>query len=148
MISWRRSHSRILTWQIPWTEEPGGLQSLGSQRVRHDWSDLAGTHTVRSDALCDRRPVTPLCASVFSPMKVKVFVAQWCLTFCEPMDCSLPGSSVHGILQARSLQQAAMPSLLQVSSQPRDWTWVSYVSCTGTQVLYLYCHLGSPPGIQ
>ena len=29
------THSRILAWKIPWTEEPGGLQSLGSQRVRH-----------------------------------------------------------------------------------------------------------------
>ena len=32
-------HSNILSWRIPWTEEPGGLQSLGSQRVRHYWSD-------------------------------------------------------------------------------------------------------------
>ena len=33
------THSRILAWRIPWTEEPGGLQSIGSQRVRHDLSD-------------------------------------------------------------------------------------------------------------
>ena len=30
------THSRILAWRIPWTEEPGGLQSMGLQRVRHD----------------------------------------------------------------------------------------------------------------
>ena len=30
------THCRILAWEIPWTEEPGGLQSMGSQRVRHD----------------------------------------------------------------------------------------------------------------
>ena len=30
------THSSILTWRIPWTEDPGGLQSVGSQRVRHD----------------------------------------------------------------------------------------------------------------
>ena len=30
------THSKILAWKIPWTEEPGGLQSTGSQRVRHD----------------------------------------------------------------------------------------------------------------
>ena len=30
------THSRILAWEIQWTEEPGGLQSMGSQRVRHD----------------------------------------------------------------------------------------------------------------
>ena len=32
------THSSILVWRIPWTEEPGGLQSRGSQRVRHDWA--------------------------------------------------------------------------------------------------------------
>ena len=32
------THSNILAWRIPWTEKPGGLQSLGSQRVRHDWA--------------------------------------------------------------------------------------------------------------
>ena len=32
------THSSILAWRIPWTEEPGGLQSMGSQRVRHDWA--------------------------------------------------------------------------------------------------------------
>ena len=35
----------ILVWRIPWTEEPGGLQTMGSQRVGHDQSDLAHTHT-------------------------------------------------------------------------------------------------------
>ena len=43
----RRGHSKypsILAWRTPWTEEPGGLQSTRSQRVRHDWSDLACTH--------------------------------------------------------------------------------------------------------
>ena len=42
-------------------------------------------------------------------LKVKVLVAQSYLTPCDPMDCSLPGSSVHGILQARTLEWAAMP---------------------------------------
>ena len=32
------THSNILAWRIPWTEEPGGLQSMGSQRVGHDWA--------------------------------------------------------------------------------------------------------------
>ena len=38
------THSGILAWSIPWTEEPGGLQSVGLQRSRHDYSDLACTH--------------------------------------------------------------------------------------------------------
>ena len=51
-------------------------------------------------------------------------VALLSLTLCDPMDCSSPGSSVHGILQARILEWVAMPSS-RGSSQPRDRTWVS-----------------------
>ena len=35
------THSSVLAWRIPWTEEPGKLQSIGSQRVRHYWGELA-----------------------------------------------------------------------------------------------------------
>ena len=52
---------------------------------------------------------------------------QLCPTFCDPMDCSLPGSSVHGILQARILEWVAMPSS-RGSSQSRDQTWVSRIT--------------------
>ena len=38
------THSSILAWRIPWTEEPGGIQSMGSQRVRHNWSNWAIYH--------------------------------------------------------------------------------------------------------
>ena len=43
-----RFHSNILAWRIPWTEEPGRLQSRGSQRVRHNWNVLACTHAYLS----------------------------------------------------------------------------------------------------
>ena len=46
---------------------------------------------------------------------------------CDPMDCSLPGSSVHGILQARILEWVAMPSS-RVSFWPWDRIWVSYIA--------------------
>ena len=49
---------------------------------------------------------------------------QSCLTLCDPIDCSLPGSSVHGILQARALEWAAMPSS-SGSSHPRPTDWRS-----------------------
>ena len=39
------THSSILAWRIPWTEEPGGLQSMGLQRVRYDWVTNTHTHT-------------------------------------------------------------------------------------------------------
>ena len=38
------THSSIPAWRIPWTEEPGSLRSIGLQRVRRNWSDLAHTH--------------------------------------------------------------------------------------------------------
>ena len=44
-------HSNVLGWRIPWTEEPGGLQSMGLQRVRHSWvTDHTDTHTTRLQA--------------------------------------------------------------------------------------------------
>ena len=51
------THSSILAWRIPWTEGPGGLRSIGSQRVEHDWSDLACS--MRVDMY--RCPSTPMC---------------------------------------------------------------------------------------
>ena len=41
------TQSSTLAWRIPWTEEPGGLQSMGSQRVRYDRSDLAHMHALQ-----------------------------------------------------------------------------------------------------
>ena len=48
---------------------------------------------------------------------------QSCLTLCEPMDCNMSGSSVHGIFQARILEQVAI-SFSRGSSWPRNWTQV------------------------
>ena len=53
-------------------------------------------------------------------------VAQSCPALCDPMDCSLPGSSVHGIFQARVLEGGAT-AFSRGSSQPRDQTWVSRI---------------------
>ena len=53
-------------------------------------------------------------------------VAQLCLTLCDPTDCSLPGSSVHGIFQAIVLELIAI-SFSRGSSQPRDQTQVSLI---------------------
>ena len=53
--------------------------------------------------------------------------AQSCPTVCDPMDCSLPGSSVHGILQARILEGLPFPSPGE-SSRPRDRTQVSRIA--------------------
>ena len=46
------THSSILAWRIPWTEEPEGLQSMGSQRVRHNWSDLTAAAASELETVC------------------------------------------------------------------------------------------------
>ena len=62
-IPWRRKWqpTPVFLWRIPWTEEPGGLQSIGSHRVGHNWSDLARTH------IC-----TYVCAQWFSHVWLRV----------------------------------------------------------------------------
>ena len=72
-----------------------------------------------------------------SHMKMKwneMKVAQLCPTLWDPMDCSQPGSSVHGILQARILEWIVIPSS-KASSWPCNPNHVSYVSCIGRPVL-------------
>ena len=79
-----------------------------------------------------------------SHLAVQVLVVQSCPTLCDPMDCSSPGSSVHGIFQARILEWVAI-SYSRGSSPPRDWT---QVSCVAGQVFTVWATreaLG-PPG--
>ena len=45
-LNWTYACSSVLAWKTPWTEEPGGLPSMGSHRVGHDWSDLAAAAAV------------------------------------------------------------------------------------------------------
>ena len=69
--------------------------------------------------------------------------AQSCLTPCDPVDCSLPGSSVHEILQTRILEQAAI-SYSKGLSWPKDQTHVSCISCLGRWILY-HCTTWASP---
>ena len=67
---------------------------------------------------------------------VQHFATPW--TLCIP-----PGFSVHGIFQARMLEGVVI-FYSRGSSQPRDWTRISLISCTGRWLLHLWCHLQSP----
>ena len=72
------AHSSILAWRIPWTEEPGRLQSMGSQRVRHGWATNTQTFSLLAE-----------CA-VFMP-NVAVFYEHYqphssCVRFCRSRD--------------------------------------------------------------
>ena len=61
---------------------------------------------------------------------------------CSPMDCSLSGFSVHGILQAGILEWVAMPTS-RASSWPRDQTHIACISYIGRQIIYPQSYLGS-----
>ena len=78
-----------------------------------------------------------LCFSICIPLlciHVHAKSLQSCPTLCDPMDCSLPGSSLHGVLQARRLEWVAVP-FLQGIFPPQGWNCISGVSCTGRRVL-------------
>ena len=82
------------------------------------------------------------CHFLFQCMKMKSEseVAQSCPTPSSPMDCSLPGSSVHGISEVRILKWAAI-SFSRGSSWFRDWT---HVSCIGRHILYHWANREAP----
>ena len=107
------THSSIFAWKTPWTKEPGQLQFIGSHRVRHQWSGTCAAFKTRNN---DKRGST-----------AKVLVAQLCPTLCDPMDYNPPGSSVHGIFQARILEWVAI-LFSRRPSQPRDRTQVSHIA--------------------
>ena len=73
--------SSILAWGLPWTKEPGGLQSMGSQRLQHDWSDCARTYACcLSNAKAEKRIgrvgklIIPILTKAFNPSKFKTFL--------------------------------------------------------------------------
>ena len=101
------THSSILAWRIPWTGEPGRLQSKGSQTVRHNWA------IEHKD-------------NAWWPLKVKAWAVQSYPTLCDPMDCSPLDSSVHEILQ-EFLEWVAIP-FTWGSSLSRDQTLVSCIA--------------------
>ena len=78
------------------------------------------SHEIKRRLLLERKAVTSLVKESESE------VAQSCPTLCHPMDCSPPGSSVHGILQARILEWVAI-SFSRGYSRPRDQTQVSRI---------------------
>ena len=90
---------------------------------------------------------TPSWQSQFSSsyyLLLPCLVTQSCLTLCNPLDCSLPGSSVHGILQTRILEWVAI-SFSRRSPWPRNWTH-SHLLCLlhSRQILYPLNHWEIP----
>ena len=148
------THSSILAWRIPWTEEPGGLQSVGSHRVGHDWSDLAAeaaamecyqfSYSVVSDSLPphESQHTRPPCPSptpgVYSNSCPS---SRWChpaisssvvpFSSCPK---SLPASGSFPMSQlfawgGQDIEVSASASVLPMNTQ--DWSplgWIGWIS--------------------
>ena len=79
----------------------------------------------------------PTKTKLYLKVNIKSTCAQSCSTLCDPMGCSPPGSSVHGIFQKRTLEWVAI-FFFKGSSQPRDWTCVLCIFCIGSSILYYW----------
>ena len=112
------THSSILLWWIPWTEEPGSLQSIGFHRVRHNWSYLMQSTVVfrpkslKSVLILNSKWFT--CYMRKSLSHVWLFMTPWAVQSME-------------FFQARILEWVTVP-FSRKSSQPRDWTQVSRIA--------------------
>ena len=95
------------------------LQRCVSFRYIAKWFSYTHTH--------NKKPLEKAFFSRAFSLIVKVKVAQSCATLCNPMYCSPPGSSIHGILQARILEWVAI-SFSRGFSSPRDPTQVSHIA--------------------
>ena len=122
----RRAESR------PWAVQKGKGKRRGSKITKmilkhpSDWSSMAGASVFIHSAVCNGLLV------VQSLSHVRIF--------CNPMDYSPPGSSVHGISRVRILEWVAI-SFSRGSSQPRDQT---HISCTGRQMYFTTEQPGKP----
>ena len=125
---WISAISSTNPWNSLWLASPATVLHSGSFSIWNAplasqplWNDIRAWLPLLQPHLPSVRgcKTLPHLWAFVHAMKVKVLVIQLCLTCCDPMDCSPPGSSVHGILQARILEWVAI-SFSRGSSQPRD----------------------------
>ena len=107
-------------WQLPFS----AFHNISSRKAVFDVLFIAVSTMPRTPSkYCLNEWICPY---VHACMRVQSL--QSCPTLCNPMDCSPPGSSVHGILQARILERVAM-AFSRGFSQVRDWTRICCSSC-------------------
>ena len=152
------THSSILAWRIPWTQEPGGPWSMSCREsdttevTKHARTYLyqCPSHFPQPRASFSLLLARPCGILVFHPgtevvppaleaqslnhwttREAYIIVCtkslQLCPNLCNPVDCSPPGSSVHGVFQARILEWVAISSS-RGSSQPRGRILVSCIA--------------------
>ena len=117
-----------LGW-LPWLEYGSGMILVCGNASCSTWKDVVCVLMTVGYVV-----ISMILTSTLTSLNLTVLlyevkwseVAQLCPTLCDPMDCSLPGSSVHGIFQARELEWVAI-SFSRGSLRPRDRTWVSHI---------------------
>ena len=158
------THSSVLAWWIPGTGEPGGLPSMGSHRVRHDWSDLAAAAAAAvgidhilwfygcfqpSEPFCYIQRISRLTGPIFFP-KGEHWLAC-CLTHTHDL-ININQAHLHVCMLRCFTVACQAPLSMGFSRQEyqsglpcpfagdlpksRDWTCVSCVFCIGRRILY------------
>ena len=132
-IPWRRAWKPtpvFLPGESPQTEEPGGLQSMGSQRIRHNWATKHRGTKILQAMWWGQKNEGKKNDSMISCYNTHVLYSLSCVwqTVCNLMDSSPAGSSVHGVFQQRILGWVAILSF-RGSSQSRYQTHISCLSC-------------------
>ena len=114
------THSSILPWSIPWTVESGGLQSMESPRVGHDWAAKQHTQSINT--------LHGYCSVVSSSLRPQ----------------HMPGYPAHGVFQARMLKWVDISYSRGSSWSGMEHVFLVSVSCTGRQILY-HCTIWASP---
>ena len=129
-----KSHSCVRLFETPWTVAHQAPPSMKFSRQEY-WSGLPfpslGTYSYVAHTL------------KFSLSLYVCILSHSCLTLYDPLDCSPPGSSVHGIFQARILKWVSI-SYSRGSSWPRNQAHISCVSCIGSKILYHWATWEAP----
>ena len=107
-----------------WT--PLNPLSTGQKKRHKLWIELFREQCIFCTSESPRRKQNSILMVQLWKKESESEVIHSCPTLCDPVDCSPPGSSVHGILQARVLEWVAI-SFSRGSSRPRNWTWVSRI---------------------
>ena len=105
------THPSMLVWRIPWTEEPGGVQSLGSNRVRYDWVTNTNTYPV---------PIASVSQSVQSLSRVRVFATPWIAVRQASLSITNSRSLLQLMPSSRWYHPAISSSVVPFSSCPHS----------------------------
>ena len=123
------THSSILARRIPWTEEPGRVQSMGSQRVGHDWSDWAHAHTrslvVSSVFLASLQIDCKQSFSASGPSSscLSLTLSSWSKSSIGQSHQNYNPSDILGICQGFQRQHSTLVTQKNVKSSKADLLW-------------------------